>query len=169
MKIFPRVSTYSIPAKVQLILSSILILGSTGIAVAEPTIADQTNIAVSVNPVPLADGTYLYGDAPQANQVGQGYVVFIKQGQTVTGAFHYPQSEFSCFTGTVSNQSLEVLSLGLPHENAIEVEVPLAQMHQIQTLGSNEQDSLSMCQQEVAAYQKQQQIAAPSHKPARQL
>lgn len=156
MKRFPQASILSGSVKAVLLLSSALVLGSTGIAVAEPT-----NIAASRNAQPLADGTYLYGDSDQANQIGQGYVVFKKQGQKVTGAFYYPQSEFSCFTGTAKNQRLEVLSLGLPHENAIDVEVPLTQMHRIQAVGNSEQNSLSMCQQEVAAYHQQQQIAAP--------
>lgn len=156
MKKFPQTSTLSDSLKAVLAVSSALVLGSTGISVAEPT-----NIAASRPSTPLADGTYLYGDTDQANQIGQGYVVFKKQGQKVTGAFFYPQSEFSCFTGTAKNQRLEVLSLGLPHENALEVEVPLTQMHHIKSVGNTEQNSLSMCQQEVAAYQKQQQIAAP--------
>lgn len=158
MNIFPQTSILSGPVKAALALSSALVLGSTSIAAAEPT---NTNIAASPNPTSLADGTYLYGDAAEANQVGQGYVVFKKKGPTVTGAFYYPQSEFTCFTGTVKNQRLDVLSLGLPHENAIEVEVPLGSMHHIKTLGNSEQNSLGMCQQEVAAYQKQQQIATP--------
>ncbi|ABW27824.1 hypothetical protein [Acaryochloris marina] len=156
MKRFPQASILSGSLKTVLAVSSALVLGSTGIAVAEPT-----NIAASGSAAPLADGTYLYGDTDQANQIGHGYVVFKKQGQTVTGAFFYPQSEFSCFTGTAKNQRLEVLSLGSPYENALEVEVPLTKMHHIKSVGDTEQNSLSMCQQEVAAYQKQQQIAAP--------
>ncbi|WP_299487640.1 hypothetical protein [Acaryochloris sp. IP29b_bin.137] len=155
MKTFPQASILSGSVKTVLAVGA-LVLGSTGIAIAEPT-----NIAASRSTQPLADGTYLYGDSDQANQIGQGYIVFKKQGQKVTGAFYYPQSEFSCFTGTAKNQRLEVLSLGLPHENVIEVEVPLTQMHRLPSVGSSEQDSLSMCQQEVVAYQQQQQIAAP--------
>lgn len=156
MKKFPQPSILFNSFKAVLTLSSVLLLGSTSLAVAEPT-----NLAASGPSTPLADGTYLYGDTDQANQIGQGYVVFKKQGQKVTGAFFYPQSEFSCFTGTAKNQRLEVLSLGAPHQNALDVEVPLAQMHHIQAVGDIEQNSLSMCQQEVAAYQKQQKIAAP--------
>ncbi len=156
MKRFSQAPILSGSVKAALALSSALVLGSTSIAVAEPT-----NIAASSNSTPLADGTYLYGETTKANQIGQGYVVFRKQGQTVTGAFYYPQSEFSCFTGTVKNQRLEVLSLGMPHENVIEVEVPLTTMHRIPSVGSSEHNSLGMCQKEVAAYQQRQQLAAP--------
>lgn len=156
MKTFPQASILSSSIKAVLAVSSALVLGSPGIAVAEPI-----NITASSKSTPLADGTYLYGDSDQANQMGQGYVVFKKQGQTITGAFYFPQSEFSCFTGTVKNQRLEVLSLGMPHENVMEVEVPLTAMHRIPTVGSSEQNSLGVCQKEVAAYQQRQQIAAP--------
>lgn len=157
MKLFPRASTRFVPVKIALALSSAAMLGTSGMAVAEPNTSG--NIATAINRTSLADGTYFYGDSPEGNQVGQGYVVFKKRGQNVTGAFFYPHSEFSCFTGKIKNQHLDVLSLGLPHDNAIEVDVPLAKMHQIKTMGSPAKDSLSTCQQEVAAYQQQQKIA----------
>lgn len=160
MKIFPRASILSGSVKAAIAFSGALVLGSTSIAVADPTFK-PSNLAASPNLAPLADGIYLYGDVSEANQVGQGYVIFKKQGQSVTGAFYYPQSEFNCFTGTVNKRRLEVLSLGLPHENAIEVEVPLTKMHRIDTVSNSEQDSLSACHQVVAAYQQQQKIAAP--------
>ena len=142
--------------KVVMMLNSALLLGNTGIAVAEPT-----HVTASNDSLPLADDTYLYGETNQVNQIGQGYMVFRKQGQAVTGAFYYPQSELSCFTGKIENHRLSVLSLGFPHENAIAVEISLTKMHRISAVGNNELDSLSLCQREVAAYQKQQQIAAP--------
>ncbi|WP_299405633.1 hypothetical protein [Acaryochloris sp. IP29b_bin.148] len=160
MKRFPSISKFLGSFNAAIAFSGALVLSSTSLTVAEP-IFQQSKAADSTNLASLADGTYLYGDVAEANQVGQGYVVFKKQGQSVTGAFYYPQSEFSCFTGTVHNQRLEVLSLGLPHENAIDVEVPLTQMHRIEAVSSSEQDSLHNCQQAVAAYQQQQKIAAP--------
>lgn len=143
--------------------SAVIMSGISEIKVArsQPMPSLQLNIATSIAHPPLADGIYLYGDVPQANQLGQGYVVFKKNGSTVTGAFFYPQSEFNCFTGHINQERLDVLSLGSPHEEAIAVEASLSQMHPIQTLGNAEKDSLSLCQQEVAAYQKQQSIAAP--------
>mgnify|MGYP000609925809 CR=1 FL=1 len=161
MKMFANASMVSSKAKAVLALSSILILSGTSLAIAKP-VSKPIDLASSPHPAPLEDGTYLYGDVSEGNQVGQGYVVFKKQGPSVTGAFYYPQSEFSCFTGTTKNQRLEVLSLGSPYENAIEVEVSLQKMHRIETVDDSKQNSLSMCQQEVAAYQQQQQqIAAP--------
>jgi hypothetical protein len=52
---------------------------------------------------PKQDGTYLYGQSPQANQPGNGYIVFQKQQGRVMGALYTPDSEFSCFQGTIGN------------------------------------------------------------------
>lgn len=99
----------------------------------------------------------MYGETAQPNQVGKGYVVFQRQGQRVVGAFHYPQSEFSCFVGEQVNQQLEVTTLGLGSEAPMSVQVPLTQLHTIATVGQSEQHSLKVCQQEVATLELQGQ------------
>jgi hypothetical protein len=52
---------------------------------------------------PTQDGVYLYGQSPQPGENGQGYVVFEKQKNKVTGALYMPNSEYSCFQGTVDD------------------------------------------------------------------
>jgi hypothetical protein len=51
---------------------------------------------------PVKDGVYLYGQSPKSNQLGQGYIIFQKQQQKITGALYMPQSEFNCFQGTLN-------------------------------------------------------------------
>lgn len=53
----------------------------------------------------LADGTYLYGQSPEPDQIGSEYLVFeVNQGQVV-GGFYMPRSSFDCFHGSLeSNQ-----------------------------------------------------------------
>ena len=53
------------------------------------------------NNYPQEDGVYLYGQSPQPKQLGQGYVVFEKNQGRVVGALYMPDSEYSCFNGTV--------------------------------------------------------------------
>jgi hypothetical protein len=63
-----------------------------------------TTNTTQVNPrgnFPTQDGIYLYGQSPRANQIGQGYVIFQQRQGRVTGALYMPQSEFSCFQGTI--------------------------------------------------------------------
>lgn len=128
---------------------------------AQPTSSTQVGLAQPDQS--LDNGLYLYGDVPQANQTGQGYLVFTKQGERVVGAFYYPQSEFSCFTGHLHQQNLAVLSLGSPEEDPIKVEVPLSKMHPIPTVGAIAQESLKACQKEVAAFLQQPAVATSPH------
>ncbi|MEH2164577.1 MAG: hypothetical protein V7K38_26875 [Nostoc sp.] len=51
---------------------------------------------------PVKDGVYLYGQSPKPNQLGQGYIIFQKQQDKITGALYMPQSEFNCFQGTLN-------------------------------------------------------------------
>ncbi|MEH2114612.1 hypothetical protein [Nostoc sp.] len=51
---------------------------------------------------PAQDGIYLYGQSPKPNQLGQGYIIFQKQQDKVTGALYMPHSEFNCFQGTIN-------------------------------------------------------------------
>jgi len=53
------------------------------------------------NNLPTKDGVYLYGQSPAPNQIGQGYIVFQQKQGKVTGALYMPNSEFSCFQGTI--------------------------------------------------------------------
>lgn len=56
--------------------------------------------------IPEVDGVYLYGQSPEPEQIGQEYMVFeVHQGKVI-GAFYLPQSEFSCFSGTIKSGQL---------------------------------------------------------------
>ncbi|MGF1603083.1 MAG: hypothetical protein ACFCU8_13875 [Thermosynechococcaceae cyanobacterium] len=109
--------------------------------------------------------TYLYGESAQVNQVGKGYVVFQRRGEQVVGAFHHPQSEFSCFTGKMTGQQLDVVTLESEQEESVSVRVPLSQLHHIETTSASVQNSLKTCQQDVAALGVQQQAIAKNLTP----
>lgn len=71
-------------------------------------IAKKDSIAHPKGKLPTADGIYLYGQSPQTNQLGQEYMIFEMQQGKVTGAFYLPQSEFSCFQGSLTSSKLSV-------------------------------------------------------------
>lgn len=52
--------------------------------------------------LPHKDGIYLYGESPKPNQAGQGYIVFQRHHGKVIGALYMPNSEFSCFNGSLN-------------------------------------------------------------------
>lgn len=121
-------------------------------------------------------GTYLYGQAPVAGQLGQEYMVFeVLQGRVV-GAFYMPSSEFSCFQGTLNNNQMNVTVAnsydnsafihqiaqgqqdqrlaaagGMNLLNAIDSltyphEVELENYHRISDVSANDQRLLASCQ-----------------------
>ncbi|MEL7051110.1 MAG: hypothetical protein AAFV85_08870 [Cyanobacteria bacterium J06634_6] len=56
----------------------------------------------------LRDGTYLFGQSPQPDEIGSTYVVFsVKNNQTI-GAFYQPRSSFDCFSGQLQPDRLAV-------------------------------------------------------------
>ncbi len=63
------------------------------------------------------DGVYLYGQSPKPSQLGQGYVVFEKRDGKVTGAMYLPDSEYSCFNGTLDKSGELAMTVnGYPGE-----------------------------------------------------
>lgn len=119
----------------ELSLASLLILTSISNTEAKPTVtkvSHQTkqNLSLLVknsntllNEKTPKDGIYLYGQSPQAEQIGQEYMVFeVRQGK-VTGAFFLPQSEFSCFQGSLVDGKLDLIiandSDSSPYSDAI--------------------------------------------------
>ncbi|MBE9115486.1 hypothetical protein IQ249_06190 [Lusitaniella coriacea LEGE 07157] len=113
----------------------------------------------------FADGTYLYGQSPQAEQIDREYLVFqVRDGQ-VTGAAYYPLSEFACFTGQIDETQLS-LSVVDPYEDVahpyaialesesqtassnsqVPVPLQLEGFHRLETLSDNDLRLLNACQ-----------------------
>jgi len=49
---------------------------------------------------------YLFGQVPQPDQIGQGYVVLERTDDRVYGALYYPSSSFDCFEGQVQGTEI---------------------------------------------------------------
>jgi hypothetical protein len=119
---------------------------------------------------PEKDGIYLYGQSATPNQLGQGYILFQKQQSKIIGALYMPQSEFSCFQGTLAKSGeLAMTVKSSPGEvGAIEVSttstipkisddesttyahsLTLQDYHQLNSLSSNDREMLQMCKQEI--------------------
>jgi hypothetical protein len=49
---------------------------------------------------------YLFGQVPEPDQIGQGYVVLERTGDRVYGALYYPSSSFDCFEGQVQGSEV---------------------------------------------------------------
>ena len=84
--------------------SALVILGATLLSGLVPVVA----LADSESNAPLADGVYLYGQSPEAAQLGSTYMVFEVTGRQAVGAFYMPSSSFDCFAGNISSTRLDL-------------------------------------------------------------
>ncbi|MEY3404082.1 MAG: hypothetical protein RLZZ86_3704 [Cyanobacteriota bacterium] len=111
---------------------------------------------------PEQDGIYLYGKSEE------GYIVFQKRQNQIIGALYFPQSEFTCFQGSLAKSGkLAMMVRTLPGEvGTIEVattstipkinenefttypySVTLEDYHQLSSVSSNDRKILQICQQ----------------------
>lgn len=79
----------------------------------------RKNAGIQSANYPKQDGVYLYGQSPQPNQVGQGYIVFQKRQNQVMGALYMPSSEFSCFQGNIESSGELAMTVTAPGEGGL--------------------------------------------------
>ncbi|BCL36549.1 hypothetical protein [Nostoc sp. MS1] len=159
--------------------SEVTALPSTTLSTYGEVSSSQTPLLVSLNQkaeketaiapkfkVPVNDGIYLFGQSPKPNQVGQGYVLFHKQQGKLVGALYMPNSEFSCFQGTIDKSGeLAMTVTGTPDAGAspevattstipqlsddepmsYAYTVTLQDYHPINTISANDRRILQMC------------------------
>lgn len=78
------------------------ITSPTLIAATSPNIPlSKPNSQLSHRNLPQGDGIYLYGQSPRMGENGKGYIVFAKNQGRVVGALYMPNSEYSCFRGSI--------------------------------------------------------------------
>jgi hypothetical protein len=153
------VSSATLSKNVKIVPKATTLVNGTQLAAKESAVTPRVNL-------PAQDGIYLYGQSPSPNQLGQGYVLFHKQQGRVTGALYMPQSEFSCFQGTLEQSgelamtvtgspdaggSTEVATANklptLPQDEPITYaySVALQDYHQINSISASDRRILQMC------------------------
>ncbi|MCW9682684.1 hypothetical protein FJR41_018110 [Dolichospermum planctonicum UHCC 0167] len=116
---------------------------------------------------PEQDGIYLYGKSEE------GYIVFQKRQNQIIGALYFPQSEFTCFQGSLAKSGkLAMMVRTLPGEvGTIEVattstipkinenefttypySVTLEDYHRLSSVSSNDREILQICQQGIDGF-----------------
>lgn len=149
------------PQTVGLVSNQKAVKRSTTVARVSPERTQRANF-------PQKDGLYLFGQSPQPNQLGQGYIVFEKRQGRVKGALYMPSSEFSCFQGTIDKSGeLAMTVKALPDaggasqvatsntlpRNVNDIDVPstyaysvaLQDFHQIKNVSASDRRILQMC------------------------
>ena len=154
-----------------LLLSAAVLAGAGASAQSQiapsPSAQSQTNETVAIAQITreATSDRYLFGQAPQPDQIGQGYVVLERSGDRVYGALYYPSSSFDCFTGQVQGSQLAMTivnsydrevypySLALAEGPAIAAGETVAEavpfnldgFHAIDSLSDNDHRILAMC------------------------
>jgi hypothetical protein len=141
---------HRLPLKLQIMAAGVSILMTLG-SVAILKSSAQANPDSLSNSDSRGDGIYLYGEAPQPDQIGKGYVLFQQKNQKVVGALYYPRSEYECFTGSRKQSLLDIQAIGAYEANVVELTINLSQLHPIPVISKNEQRILSDCQQITAS------------------
>lgn len=144
-------------------LSKIGMIVSLGLATLG-TLSALTS-AARASESPIADGIYLYGQTAEPEQIGQEYMVFQVQQGKVVGAVYLPQSEFSCFSGTVDSRQMSLSIIDpydktvYPYKIALQDLSPVASQEQllrdvglegyqeISEIGENDRRILNTCRQ----------------------
>ncbi len=67
----------------------------------------------------IPNGTYLYGQSSQPEQIGQEYIVFEARQGKLIGALYMPHSEFRCFYGSVDAQQMNLTVVNPYDQTAI--------------------------------------------------
>jgi hypothetical protein len=135
---------------------------------AEPAPSNTSPITASQPTASLPDGTYLYGQSAQPDQIGQGYFVFEVNKGNVVGALYMPRSSFDCASGSFQSNELAltvvnsydrttnpftiaversstIASTGNPAQQSISLEG----FHRLSTITANDHRMLKVCKQDL--------------------
>ena len=97
---------------------------------------DKATIAqVRTSVASLPDGTYLYGQSSEPQQIGKEYLVFqVSQGK-VRGAMYLPSSEYSCFYGTLESKEMNLTVVNSYDQTGFSQVIARSQPSQIAAAG----------------------------------
>ena len=104
------------------------------------------------------NGSYLYGEAPNRDELGKTYLVFAAIDNRLEGAIYMPYSSFDCFQGTIRDRQLTVTVTdsfdGQPYEFSIPISASepnqppaIDGFYNLETLSDNDQRILRECRQ----------------------
>ncbi|MFH7242788.1 MAG: hypothetical protein ACHWZW_08045 [Spirulina sp.] len=118
-------------------------------------------------------GQYLFGQSPDPDQIGSGYIVLNSDGQDIYGALYFPGSSFDCFRGRVEGNALAMTIIdsysqeAYPYSIALDAQSPIATtqfqnglaplslsgFHALETLSENDLRMLNTCQADLTVGQ----------------
>lgn len=154
------------------VLTPLMIMLLVSFGKATPSLS-QTASGADVTPSSSAsvahfpDGVYFYGESPEPDRLGEGYMVFEARQHKLVGALFLPRSSFDCFYGQVGPNHLGMTVIDSydrtlhPYQMALEpvaiasspdahnVQFKPEGMHRIPELRDAELGYLETCRQDV--------------------
>ncbi|WOD39110.1 hypothetical protein [Nodosilinea sp. E11] len=158
-------------APLMLATAAVATLGVVSQAPAQAQVSEASAVAQTAAAPRISEaGRYLFGQNPQPDQVGQGYVVLERTGDRVYGALYYPSSSFDCFHGQVQGSEMAMTVINSYDQDAYSYSLALADgpvvattdtldgldpfnlsgFHAIDTLSDNDHRMLDVCRGVVA-------------------
>lgn len=147
----------------------LMALAVCGLMFPGASVAQTTSETTSINAprTVLADGTYLFGQSENRDELGMTYAVFSVQDNKTVGAFYQPRSSFDCFSGHLTPTELAVnivdsySQVVYPYEVAVTLDdilvagqaagaYTLDGFHQISALSDKDREILAVCQADFA-------------------
>lgn len=115
----------------------------------------------------IEDGTYLFGQSSQRDQIGTSYAVFSVANNRAVGAFYQPNSSFDCFSGQVYpdrmalnvvdsyQQTVHPYSVALTTDSSLTAgsaapAYTLQGFHRIEALSDRDMEILAVCEADFA-------------------
>ena len=159
----------SISARNHLVKKGLLALATLGLMFPGTSVAQITNEtadAMSSRAV-LEDGTYLFGQSENRDELGMTYAVLSVKDNRTVGAFYQPRSSFDCFSGQITPTELAVNIVDSysqeihPYAVAVTLDNSLVAgqavgaytldgFTQLDTLSAKDQEILAVCQSDFA-------------------
>lgn len=117
--------------RLSLVMASVVAVGVGAVAQAAP---HQTQAPVALAPISIAQqqpnfpapGRYLFGQAPEAEQLGHGYMVLDTTGEQPYGVLYFPGSSFDCFYGQVQGGELAMTIISAYSQETYPYSIALA-------------------------------------------
>lgn len=114
-----------------------------------PDVADRStffNLAQSssTGQPPFPNGTYVFGQSPEAEQFGSTYLVFEATDGQIVGAFYMPSSSFDCFYGEPHIEHLALTVVNSDDQSGYAYSVELQRDTNVATVGNSAIASLHL-------------------------
>lgn len=139
---YRQLNLWQLPLSGLLLTAGCATQASIAVTPPQPPQVATTRNAIAISQLPAAnssipDGTYLYGQSNQPQQLGKEYIVFEARQGKVVGAMYLPSSEYSCFYGTLDAKQLNLTVANSYDQTAFAHTIARSQTSEVAAVGEH--------------------------------